>query len=314
MGSIDAYNLVEAWKGLYPTATQLMAVSGGTVEGSPLTLTVTVTSDNTGSTKMTGPVDFYYTTNLPDDGGVDIAYFLPDGEGQTLLDTTSGGDQAGTITFDTTAPPGFTGTSQIVAFFEGDNNYLASWSQPVTVMAKPTLVISPTTATVAPLGTIQFTASGADAGISTSWNFFADNSGANIDIYSGLYTAGDAGGTTDIVVALDSYGAQALATINVVTPTPEGGTVMDSGSPMNDSSTPMTDGGKPAADSSSPTMEASTEDGAIEEGGTDGGKSGGGGSSGCGCREAGAGGATSAAGASLALLGVLFFGVRRRRR
>jgi subtilase family serine protease len=213
LGSIDADALVHAWSTLSPTGTLLVASQGGTVEGSPLTLSAAIASK--GSVAMTGDVIFYSAAQGTSGGLLTAA---PLGA-VTVTPTQSGGAAAATAQLDTYAWPGLTGTSTIVAFYSGDENYLASWSSGATVAASSSLAIAPAFSTLEPGGAVSFTSSGGQAPV--SWSIWQDVSSGTIDSVSGQYTAGDVGGGRDIIVARDAYGAQAIATVNVLAP--EGG-------------------------------------------------------------------------------------------
>ena len=71
--------------------------------------------------------------------------------------TSSGGAQAATAQLVTFAPPGFTGTSTLVAFYSGHPGYLASWSPGGTVQVSSTFAVVPPSSTVAPAATVAFT-------------------------------------------------------------------------------------------------------------------------------------------------------------
>jgi hypothetical protein len=70
LGSIDAANLVAAWKALAPTSTTLHVTAAGATVGAPIQLTATVVSRATANA-MTGSVTFYFVS--PGDGGVGIS-------------------------------------------------------------------------------------------------------------------------------------------------------------------------------------------------------------------------------------------------
>ena len=119
-GSIDANVLIGAWASLTPTSTQLGVTSGGTTEGSPLTLNATVSSTGT-SKALTGRVSFYFDA-VDKSGALDIGASLGD---VAITATKTGGKwKAATAQLKTTAPAGLTGSSTIVAFYGGDADYL----------------------------------------------------------------------------------------------------------------------------------------------------------------------------------------------
>lgn len=83
-----------------------------------------------------------------------------------------------------------------------------------------TLVVSPNPATVAPNGTVQFTATGTDfTGASVTPNpgtiVWSVTGGGSIDSRTGLFTAGSIAGTTSTVVA-SCRGIDASATVTVI--------------------------------------------------------------------------------------------------
>jgi hypothetical protein len=78
------------------------------------------------------------------------------------------------------------------------------------------LVISPTTASLAPGATQQFTASGG-SGTGYAYAVTTNRSGATIDA-TGLYTAGATGGVSDTITLTDSISNAATATVSVVSP------------------------------------------------------------------------------------------------
>jgi N-acetylneuraminic acid mutarotase len=83
----------------------------------------------------------------------------------------------------------------------------------VVTVAGNRLQISPTSGTVAPFGTLTFTASGG-TGTGLMWSISSDPSHGSITD-AGVYTAGSTGGVTDIVVVTDSSSASATATVTV---------------------------------------------------------------------------------------------------
>jgi hypothetical protein len=75
------------------------------------------------------------------------------------------------------------------------------------------LAITPPSASVAPLGTQMFTASGG-SGTGYTWSISTNNSGGNISA-AGLYTAGATGGVVDQVEVTDSAANTATASVTV---------------------------------------------------------------------------------------------------
>ena len=168
LGSLDVANFVNAWTALAPTNTTLVATPSGTTEGSPLTLAATVGSNATAKT-MTGTVTFYFDT-FTAGGQPDIAYFL----GSTAVTATvgSGGVQGGTATLMTAAPVGLTGAAKIVAFYGGDDNYLASYSQAASTTATTTLAVTPPSATIRPNQRTMFSTTGGVPPV--TWHLLSD--------------------------------------------------------------------------------------------------------------------------------------------
>jgi hypothetical protein len=87
----------------------------------------------------------------------------------------------------------------------------------VSLVSRPAFAASPTitppSATVAPLGTQMFSASGG-SGSGYTWSLSMNNSGGNISA-AGLYTAGATGGVMDQVEVTDSASNTATANVTV---------------------------------------------------------------------------------------------------
>jgi len=81
-----------------------------------------------------------------------------------------------------------------------------------TVLA--VLAFAPATASVAPLGTQAFSASGG-SGAGFTWSLLTNLSGGSIVPATGVYTAGLTGGVTDVVRVTDSLGNAAAASVTV---------------------------------------------------------------------------------------------------
>jgi len=245
-GSVDASAFVQAWSALGPTGTSLVGLPQGTTEGSPLTLTAAISSS--GTVPLTGDVIFYYSALAGQGGVVAVAPLgiVP------VTPTTSAGAAAATADLETHAPPGFSGSSTIVAFYSGDDNHLASWSAGQTFTATSTFAISPVVTAAEANTQIAFRSSGGQPPV--TWSMWHDDSGGSIVASSGLYTAGEPLPGRDIIVARDAYGAQALA---VVTVTPgDAGTSYPTGNTWsNDAGTPSGWGSDPAA-----TVDAGIDD------------------------------------------------------
>jgi hypothetical protein len=82
-----------------------------------------------------------------------------------------------------------------------------------TVSVNPALAVAPATLSLPPQGTQTFTATGGVPPV--SWSFTTHTSGGSIDAQTGAYKAGTAASTTDVVIATDSLGNQAIATITI---------------------------------------------------------------------------------------------------
>jgi len=78
----------------------------------------------------------------------------------------------------------------------------------------PALAIGPAEASVAPGGTIAFTASGG-SGAGYAWSLATNRSGGAIDAATGAYRAGVTGGASDLVQVADPLGNAATATVVV---------------------------------------------------------------------------------------------------
>jgi subtilase family serine protease len=240
-GSVDANALVQAWSALRPTGTSLVGIPEGTTEGSPLTLTAAISSK--GTVAMAGDVIFYYSAQW---GQGSILSIAPLGV-VPVTPTTSGGAAAATAELDTHAPPGFSGTSTIVAFYSGDRNYLASWSAGQAFTATSTFAISPVISVATAHTQIAFTSTSGQSPV--TWSIFQDDSGGSIVPGTGLYTAGDPMPGSDLIVARDAYGAQAIARVTV-TPADAGAPPLPPGNPVpdDDAGAPNTWGSSPAAE------------------------------------------------------------------
>jgi subtilase family serine protease len=245
-GSVDASAFVQAWSALGPTGTSLVGIPQGTTEGSPLTLTAAVSSN--GTAPLTGDVVFYYSTLEGPGGVVSVA---PLGI-VAVTPTTSRGTAAATADLLTHAPPGFAGSSTIVAFYSGDANYLASWSAAQTFTATSSFAITPVVSKAEANTQIAFTSSGGQPPV--TWSMWHDDSGGSIVAATGVYTAGEPLPGRDIIVARDVYGAQALAIVTV-TPGDAGASSYPGNTWPDDSGVPNGGGYDPAA-----TIDAGIDD------------------------------------------------------
>jgi MYXO-CTERM domain-containing protein len=309
LGSIDANNLVDAWKGLTPTSTTLVASATSATVGTPVTLTATVSS--TGTVSMAGDtVSFTFETYAPsgagntgdgpDGGRFDDSWIL----GAVTVTPTSAGNATATLTVP--IPPGYDGNADVVAMYSGDKSYLSSHSAKTHITVDGlTLAVTPLTATTQPGGTVQFTASGGTPPyryyIETDSTVVQTNTtyqASTVD-NTGLMTAGPKDGTVSLE-CLDAAGATVWLTVTVA------GAALDAGA--GDA------GGTDAAppDGGADTGGASTDGSATDSGEADAG-SGSSGKSGCSCGAAGADDSAPRAGAIAALLlGLVFVGRRRR--
>jgi Pro-kumamolisin, activation domain len=259
LGSLDAANLVNAWKSLIPTTTTLAAAAQGTTEGSPLELDATITSNATG-TPMTGNVTFFYYTQYST-GGIDLSASL----GTVPLTPVTSPTEGGTATLMTHAPPGLYGQAQVVAVYDGDLHYLASWSALVPVSATSMLAISPANPTVNPGQTVMFTATGGQSPFVWTFGTSTATSTSSIDPTSGLYQASSTGGEQDTILVVDAYGAEALTTVTIAQSGPT-----DGGGPQDAAGRPDGSGAVDAgAGEGAPPIDGTTSDsGTTSEAGT----------------------------------------------
>jgi hypothetical protein len=258
LGSIDAANLVNAWKSLIPTTTTLTATAQGTTEGSPLELDATITSNATGTT-MSGSVTFFYYT-VYTAGGIDLSAPL----GTVPVTPVTSPTEGGTAKLMTHAPPGLYGKAEVVAVYGGDPHYLASWSALVGVSATSTLAISPAKVTVNPGQTVQFMATGGQSPFAWTFGTSSAMSTSSIDPSSGLYQASSTGGEQDTILVVDAYGAEALAYVTIAQAGPgDGGTTQDAGGRAD--AGPVDAG---VQDEGAPPVDSSTDDAGTYDAGT----------------------------------------------
>jgi hypothetical protein len=216
LGSIDAANLVAAWKALTPTATALQVTASGKGAGAPLQLTATVASKATAN-PMTGSVVFYFIPSA--DGGIGVSGTL----GVSPVTPSSATSTEGaTVSLTAPAPGGLAGSGvRIGASYGGDPHYLASWSSLVPVSGTSTLVVCPTAATLATGQTgLTFAVTGGTPPI--VWSVYHDQTcvrqSAQIvcsTIDGGVFTAGPKAGSAT-VVAIDQDESYVTAAITVV--------------------------------------------------------------------------------------------------
>ena len=302
LGSIDAANLVNAWRSLTPTATTLAATAQGTTEGSPLELDATITSNATG-TPMSGNVTFFYYTEYTG-GGIDLSAPL----GTVPVTPVTSPTEGGTATLMTHAPPGLYGSAEIVAVYDGDPHYLASWSALVPVSATSTLAISPSNVTVNPGQSVMFTATGGQSPFVWTFGTSTATSTSSIDPTSGLYQASSTGGEQDTILVVDAYGAEALTYVTIAQAGPgDGGSTQDAAGRPDGSG--VVDGG---ADDGAPPIDGATNDtGNGNEAGTKPTRQPE--SPGCSCTAVGAGGSSDPMGAWIAAVLVACATGRARR-
>jgi len=268
IGSVDVKNLVAAWTTLTPTSTTLAVTPSRTAEGSSVRVTATVASTAT-TTAMTGSVIFYVDT--VDDAGLADLALSPTA---ALSARTVAGLEGGTATTTLSVPPGLDGHAHVVAFYGGDDHYLASWSGAARVRATSDLALTPTSVTIHPNAQATFATTGGFAPV--EWAIVFDSTCddksrcAKVEALTatkGAYQAGPVEGET-ILAAIDADGAEARATVTVRGAAVDGGTLPPPWDPEA--------GAMDAAVDGSPT-EASPDAGAPSTPG---------GSSGCSCRAA----------------------------
>jgi len=230
--------------------------------------------------------------------------------GSVLLTPSTTGNEGGTASLKAAAPSGLTGASKVGAFYGGDVNYLSSWSALSAVTAKPTLVICPTTITMAPGQTgLTFQTTGGAPPISltiaedTTCTFANHKAACSTLDDAGVFTAGPMAGTA-IVTAIDQDEAYVNATVTVA------GTPVDGGSPPQFSCNP--DAGVSDAGSSDAALDATTHP-TGSDAAVDGGKEPEASKGGCGCVAAGESGGMAVAGWGGVMVGLAAFCTRRRR-
>ena len=166
--------------------------------GNSATATVTVTAaisikPPSASVAPNGPVAFTAS------GGTGKYFF-------TLQTSASGGSIAsGTGAYVAGPTPNVTDVVQVV-----DTNGATATAK---VTVGPGVTIMPANPAVAPLGKLQFAASGG-SGMGFTWSLPGNQSGGSITA-AGVYTAGATGKTVDVVRVVDSLGNSATATISV---------------------------------------------------------------------------------------------------
>ncbi len=279
LGSVDVAKLVTAWTALAPTSTTLGVAGSGGTEPSVLQLTATVGSNAT-SKSMAGTVTFYFNTfsatNTPD-----LSYVLA--EAPVVPDVTGGGTEEATVSVMAPAPVGLTGAAQIVAFYGGDDNYLASYSSASKVTTTSTLTVAPTSITLHPHEQTTFAAMGGVPPV--TWSTVSDGScdfqgqacaeSKSLTPTTAGFQAGSQAGTVTFE-AVDADFAVAIVTITVAGAPVDGGMLIpvdagvdaghDAGHPVGvpdagggDTGLPGEDaGGEDAGDDASNEKDATT--------------------------------------------------------
>jgi hypothetical protein len=318
-----------------------------------VTLTATVTSTSaSATTPVGGTVTFAFYTLLGQDAGAPYSFDAGGGPDESwVLGTVNvtagtGSPATATATLSTAIPPGLFGQAYLVAEYSGDLHYLASNSpQSSTGVTGSNLAIVPVTINLAPNAQTTVSATGGVPPV--AWFVESDTSClisgrraicsalAQTSPTSAILQAGGQDGVATIL-AIDSAGEEALATVNVTGAAVDAGPLdagTMTGGPPNPP-IPAWDGGEPTvdagtwgfppdagtgADADAPLVDSGATttrvDSGTTNGATNGPPSGGSDSSGCGCVAAGRSGNEST-GASVGglLFGLAFLGRRRTKR
>jgi MYXO-CTERM domain-containing protein len=240
LGSLDVYNFAVQVAADANTTTAVVPLPAATTEGANVQLTATVTVPTPNAHALDGNVTFTFQTYLPDGVTPDLSWTL----GSSAV--TGGTVATGTATWSGPIPPGLVNTTgehvDVVAFYDGDEHHIGSQSRKVPVTVGPVcLAITPSTLTVQPNGTAQYTATGGVAPYRwfISYDSFCNtlasgNPGqkcSKIDGSTGAFTAGTAAGYV-MVSVIDKYGAEMLADVTIGSPgTPP--PFVDAGAPMS---------------------------------------------------------------------------------
>jgi MYXO-CTERM domain-containing protein len=343
IGSLDVGALLTEIASLAGTTTSLEATPTSTTEGTPVSLTATVSlaSGASSSHSLAGGVVTFAFQSYDANGEVD----LNAGSWTLGTGTLGGSTSSATASLSIAIPPGLVRPGaqsvDVYAVYGGDAFHGPSTSAKVTIdFAALSLAITPIDPEVKVGGSLAFHATGA-----TTVKWYTGNDStctagtmqlcSGIDPSTGAFTAGGGVGTTQ-VFAIDPDGAYALTTAYVGEQPPDGGSGA-AGAPdasRRDSGNPSTgapDGGLVAAQDAGRSGDATTggpgsggaggatvaDDGSSpsddgQASGDDGAGSSGG-KGGCSCEAAGSGpkdpGAAGLAGAM-----ALGFTLRRRRR
>ncbi len=328
LGSVDAAKLVAAWTAQKPTTTTVSASATSTTVNTPITLSAHVVA--TGSKPLSGTVSFvFYTLNgstgpvyAPAGGGLDESWVLGD-----VAVTASG--TTGDAKLSTVIPPGKTGAAFVAALYSGDAANLASQSAatPVSVTGS-TLAISPASLTLRPNEETTLTATGGAPPV--IWAVYDDSSCVvqsgtpncsaieSEDEIHAFFGAGPQPGTAT-VLAIDTNGEEALATVTIAGvgvdagtfPTFDAGPLGGPGFPY----VPVPDAGPVSTADAGSTGTGGGSGAGTEDAGLDGGdKSGGGGGGGGGCAVASSREGSAPGGGSILLFLGAAFVVRRRKK
>jgi MYXO-CTERM domain-containing protein len=278
LGTIDAANLVKAWTALTPTTTTLVAAPTTTTVSGAITLTATVGSAATANA-VGGTVTFTFETlggksgpayAADAGGGFDESWTL----GTVAVTPSAGTPEGATATLTTQVPPGLLGKATVVAMYNGDSHYLASWSaqSPVTVTGS-TLAVTPGTLTLQPYGHATLTATGGappilwgQEGTDATCQIFgtAPNQTEQCTNYvsenptQAYVEAGPKAGSITIV-AIDTMGQEATMVLTVAGTAVDGGVfpTFDAG-PLGGPGHPAIDAGETDEDAGT-TVDAGTE-------------------------------------------------------
>ena len=131
----------------------------------------------------------------------------------TIASNNSGGSVKGAVY--TAGPKG--NVLDVVQVADSLGNVAAA-----NVTVGQAIALDPTRATVAPGGSVSFSASGG-SGSGFTWSLTNDASGGTVNTSTGAYVAGKLGGTVDVVQVTDSLGNTAAAAVTVTDSSGKGG-------------------------------------------------------------------------------------------
>ena len=264
IGSVDATALAQAWVNLVPTSTTIAETPTQTSEGANVSLSATVAVNGSSASTLGGDVTFTFQSYRAN-GSPDLSWTL--GQAPVSGGTTTGGSAA---LAPMPIPPGLVhaGTQyvDVVAMYGGDPHHLASQSAKVRITFSAfQFALAPATASVAPGGALQYTATGGVAPV--KWFIASDatcnssNKCSQIDETTGAFTAGPLAGAV-VVQALDSEGAEALGSVTVESTAGDGGVPRDAGpSDSGDDAGAGKDGGMVDSDAGTARPDAGPEGG-----------------------------------------------------